>query len=144
MKSTAPAAINRGATSAFWTLGAPELLSVLRVVAGLDLLQHGTAKILGFPVAPNFANVQIVSLGGLAGMIELIGGVLLTIGLLTRPTAFILSGFSAVAYFMVHAPRTFYPILNGGELAVMFSFVFLYFVFAGAGPWSVDALISRK
>jgi putative oxidoreductase len=120
------------------------LLSLLRVFTGLDLLQHGTSKILGFPVVASFANIHVLSLGGLAGLIELIGGVLFTVGLFTRPTAFVLSGFSAVAYFMVHAPRAFYPILNGGELAAMFCFVFLYFTFAGGGRWSVDALLKRK
>jgi putative oxidoreductase len=120
------------------------LLSILRVFTGLSLLQHGTAKVLGFPAVPMFANVEIGSLMGLGGLIELIGGILFTIGLFTRPAAFILSGFSAVAYFMAHAGKSFYPIVNGGELAAVYSFVFLYFVFAGAGPWSVDAVIERK
>jgi putative oxidoreductase len=119
------------------TLG---VLSILRIFTGLSLLQHGTGKILGFPVVPNFANVQLASLVGIGGMIELVGGILFTIGLFTRPVAFILSGFTAVAYFMVHAGRSFYPVLNGGELAALYCFVFLYFVFAGAGSWSIDAL----
>jgi putative oxidoreductase len=123
--------------STLWMLRA---LSVLRIFTGLDLLQHGTAKILGFPEAARFANVQINSLTGIGGLIELIGGILFTIGLFTRPTAFILSGFTAVAYFMAHAGKGFYPILNGGELAALYCFVFLYFVFAGAGPWSLDAI----
>ncbi len=118
---------------------APRVLSVLRIMTGLLLLQHGTAKILGIPPMENFANLQIASLIGVAGLIELIGGVLFIIGLCTRPTAFILSGFTAVAYFMAHASKSFYPILNGGELAALYSFVFLYFVFAGPGPWSMDA-----
>jgi len=120
------------------------LLSVLRIFAGLELLQHGTGKILGFPLVPSFANVQIGSLAGIGGLIELIGGVLFTIGVFTRPVAFILSGFTAVAYFMAHAGRAFYPVLNGGELAALYSFVFLYFAFAGAGPWSADALLGRR
>lgn len=119
-----------------WT---PRFRSVLRIAAGLLLLQHGTAKILGFPPMESFANLQIGSLIGVAGLIELIGGILFTIGLFTRSTAFVLSGFTAVAYFMVHAPKGFYPLLNGGELAALYSFVFLYFVFAGPGPWSADA-----
>lgn len=114
-------------------------LSILRIYVGLSLLQHGTGKILGFPAVPSFANVQLSSLSGVGGMIELVGGVLFVIGLFTRQVAFILSGFTAVAYFMVHAGRSFYPVLNGGELAAVYSFVFLYFVFAGPGPWSLDA-----
>jgi putative oxidoreductase len=120
------------------------LLSILRIFAGLSLLQHGTAKILGFPTVPMFANVQITSLMGVGGLIELIGGVLFTIGLFTRPVAFILSGFTAAAYFMAHASKGFFPVLNGGELAAVYCFVFLYFVFAGPGPWSVDAIRERK
>jgi putative oxidoreductase len=120
------------------------VLSILRIFTGLELLEHGTGKILGFPVVPNWAHVQITSLTGLGGLIELVGGILFTIGLFTRPVAFILSGFTAVAYFMAHAGKGFYPVLNGGELAALYCFVFLYFVFAGAGPWSVDALLGRK
>ncbi len=130
--------------SAVWAPSAHGILSVLRVFTGLELLQHGTGKILGFPVVPSFANVPIGSLTGVGGLIELIGGVLFTIGLFTRPVAFILSGFTAVAYFMAHATKGFYPVLNGGELAALYCFVFLYFTFAGGGPWSVDALIHRK
>ncbi|QIG97514.1 MULTISPECIES: DoxX family protein [unclassified Bradyrhizobium] len=122
----------------------PSLLSILRIFTGLSLLQHGTAKILGFPTVPNFANVQIGSLTGIGGLIELIGGVLFVIGLFTRPVAFILSGFTAVAYFMAHAGKSFYPILNGGELAAVYCFVFLYFVFAGPGPLSLDAIREGK
>jgi len=133
-----PGTAPRAALTAF------SILSVLRIFSGLELLEHGTGKILGFPAAPNFAHMQIASLSGLGGLIELVGGVLFTIGLLTRPVAFILSGFTAVAYFMAHAGKSFYPLLNGGELAALYCFVFLYFVFAGAGPWSVDALIGRK
>lgn len=119
------------------------VLSVLRIITGLCLLQHGTGKIMGFPEAPMFANVHVMSLSGVAGLIELVGGLLFTIGLFTRPVAFVLSGFTAVAYFMAHASKSFYPLLNGGELAVIYSFVFLYFVFAGAGAWSLDALVNR-
>ncbi|QDW40847.1 DoxX family protein [Bradyrhizobium sp. KBS0727] len=120
------------------------LLSILRVFAGLSLLQHGTAKILGFPAVPMFANVSLGSMMGVGGLIELVGGILFTIGLFTRPVAFILSGFTAVAYFIAHANKSFFPVLNGGELAALYCFVFLYFVFAGAGPWSVDAIREAK
>lgn len=120
------------------------VLSILRIYTGLSLLQHGTGKILGFPAVPAFANVQIDTLASAGGGIELIGGILFTIGLFTRPVAFILAGFTAVAYFMVHAGRNFYPVLNGGELAAVYCFVFLYFVFAGAGAWSLDALREGK
>jgi putative oxidoreductase len=126
------------------TAWAPHALSVLRIYTGLLLLAHGTAKILGFTAVPSFAKVQINSLIGASGLIELIGGVLFTIGLFTRPVAFILSGFAAVAYFMVSAPKGFHPILNNGELASLFSFVFIYFVFAGPGPWSLDAMMKRE
>jgi len=136
--------MNSDRLSRVWAPGALGVLSVLRIFTGLALLQHGTGKIIGFPVAPMFANVQIDSLAGIGGLIELIGGLLFTIGLFTRPVAFILSGFTAAAYFMAHASKGFYPLLNGGELAALYSFVFLYFTFAGAGPWSADALISRK
>jgi putative oxidoreductase len=123
---------------------AASVLSILRIYTGLSLLQHGTGKILGFPAVPSFANIQINSLAGAGGLIELIGGALFVLGLFTRPVAFILCGFTAVAYFMVHAPRGFYPVLNGGELAAVYCFVFLYFVFAGGGAWSLDALRSGK
>jgi putative oxidoreductase len=116
------------------------LLSVLRITTGLLFLAHGSAKLLGFPVTQHFAGgVQLFSFTGLTGSLELVGGALITIGLFTRLTAFILSGMMAVAYFMAHAPQGFHPINNGGELAILFCFIFLYIAAAGAGPWSVDA-----
>lgn len=118
----------------------PQLLSVLRIITGLLFLEHGTAKLLKFPPMEQFANLEITSLGGIAGIFELVGGTLIVIGLLTRPVAFILSGMMAVAYFLAHAPQNFFPILNGGELAILYCFIFLYLAAAGAGPWSVDAL----
>ena len=121
------------------TSWAPRLLSILRIMTGLLLLQHGTAKLFKIPVIPTFANLSLTSLPGIAGILELVGGVLIILGLFTRPTAFILSGMTAFAYFIAHAPRGFYPILNGGELAVLYCFVFLYLAAAGPGPWSVDA-----
>jgi len=114
-----------------------QLLSVLRIMSGLLLLQHGTAKYLSIPVGP-MNNMNPMTMSGAAGILELIGGVLLIIGLCTRPVAFILSGMCAVAYFYAHAPRGFFPILNGGELAALYSFVFLYLSAAGGGAWSVD------
>jgi putative oxidoreductase len=117
----------------------PRVLSVLRIMTALLLLQHGTAKYLGFPPVADFANLQFLSLLGASGALELVGGVLMLIGLFTRPVAFILSGFMAVAYFMAHAPQGFYPMLNQGELAVLYCFVFLYLSVAGGGTWSLDA-----
>ena len=119
---------------------APRLLSILRFVAGLCFIQHGMAKLLKYPPVPMFAKVELMSLIGAAGVIELVGGALLIVGLFTRSAAFILSGQMAVAYFMAHATKGFFPILNGGELAIMFCFVFLYIAAAGPGPWSLDAL----
>jgi putative oxidoreductase len=129
---------------ALCTAWAPRLLSILRIMTGLLLLQHGTAKILKFPAVPMFAKIDLSSLGGIAGFFELIGGALIIIGLFTRTTAFVLSGMTAVAYFVAHATRGFYPILNGGELAVLYCFVFLYLAAAGGGPWSVDAAMRNK
>ena len=122
----------------------PTVLSLLRFMSGLLLMQHGTAKLLGFPALPMFADLQIGSMVGIAGIIELVGGALLVVGLFTRAAAFIASGMTAVAYFMVHAPKSFMPILNGGELAVLYCFVFFYLVFAGGGPISLDAMLRKK
>lgn len=115
----------------------PYFLAVLRVVTALLFLAHATGKLFGFPdlgFQPSLA-----SLFGIAGAIEIVGGALLLLGLFTRLAAFILAGEMAVAYFMVHAPQNFFPILNQGESAVLFCFVFLYLVFAGAGAWSLDS-----
>jgi putative oxidoreductase len=135
-----------GETIMYETLNAwaPRALSVLRIYAGLLLFAHGTAKIFGFPAVPSFANIHINSLVGASGLIELVGGAFFIVGWFTRPVAFILSGFAAVAYFMVSAPKGFHPILNNGELASLFSFIFIYFFFSGPGPWSVDAMMGRK
>lgn len=119
---------------------APRLLSVLRVMSGLLFMQHGTAKLLGIPQMAMFAKLQPYSLSWFAGVLELVGGALLVIGLFTRPVAFVLSGLMAFAYFIAHAPRDFYPIVNTGELAALYCFVFLYLAAAGGGAWSVDAL----
>jgi len=106
-------------------------------------LQHATAKLFAFPHVAMFDGLQLMSLMGAAGIIELVGSLLLLVGLFTRVAAFILSGEMAFAYFMVHAPKGFFPILNAGELAALYCFVFLFIAAAGPGPWSVDALRSR-
>ena len=121
----------------------PRALSVLRIITGLMIIEHGMAKIIGFPVYPAYANVKPMSLIGAAGFIELIGGALLILGLLTQPVAFILAGEMAFAYLIAHSPKSFYPMLNGGTLAIMYCFTCLYLATAGAGPWSVDAAMKR-
>lgn len=119
----------------------PQVLSILRIVVGLIFLQHGLQKWFGFPVAvPALAHIQLLSMVGIAGVVEIICGSLITIGLVTRYAAFIASGEMAVAYFISHFPRGFMPIANGGNLPVLYCFVFFYLVFAGAGPWSLDAV----
>lgn len=121
---------------AFWS---PQLLSMLRVVTGFMFMQHGTQKWLGFPI-PRQGPIELWSTTGIAGALELVGGALIIVGLFTRPTAFILSGLMAFAYFLAHAPQGFWTIANRGELAALYSFLFLYFSAAGGGPWSLDAL----
>jgi putative oxidoreductase len=122
------------------------MLSVLRVVAALIFMQHGSQKLFGFPPsgAPVVAPLVLVSQTGLAGILEFFGGLLLLVGLFTRPVAFIVAGEMAVAYFQVHAPRALMPIVNRGELAVILCFVFLYLAFAGGGSLSVDGLIRGR
>ena len=122
---------------------APQLLSLLRIMSGLLVLQHGTTKYLSLP-ASQMSNASPMTMSGAAGVIELIGGVLVVIGLFTRPAAFILSGMTAVAYFYAHAPRGFFPILNGGELAALYCFVFLYLAAAGGGAWSADRMLGKE
>jgi putative oxidoreductase len=121
---------------------APRLLSVLRIVLGLLYMQHGLSKLFAFP-APPPANFQYVSLLGLAGILEAFGGSLILLGLFTSPVAFILSGEMAFAYFMSHWPRAYFPILNAGNLAVLYCFAYLYLAAAGGGPWSLDAIRAR-
>lgn len=115
---------------------APRVLSIVRIVAGLLFLEHGTQKLIGFPAtdhAPAF-----LSLFWVGGVIEIVTGVLIAIGLFTRPAAFIASGMMAAAYWMFHAPQSPFPANNGGDAAILFCFFFLYLVFAGPGPWSAD------
>jgi putative oxidoreductase len=119
-------------------------LGVLRIVTALLFLQHGLAKLFGFPHVASFDHLPLMSLIGLAGLIELVGSVLVLIGLFTRPAAFIMSGEMAVGYFMSHSPKSFFPILNGGDLAVLYCFVFLYFVFAGGGAFALDNVIGKR
>jgi putative oxidoreductase len=114
-------------------------LSVLRIMTGLLFLAHGLPKIFGFPPGVPHGQAPLMSLSGVAGILEFVGGGLIILGLFTRPAAFVLSGEMAVAYFMVHAPKGFYPILNGGELAILYCFILLYLSVAGAGSWSIDA-----
>ena len=123
----------------------PQAHALLRIVAGFLYVQHGSAKLLGFPHVAMFDGLQIASLMGVAGILELVGGALLLIGLFTRPVAFVLSGQMAVAYFMAHASKgnPLSPMLNGGEAAVLYCFLFLFFAAAGAGPFSVDAARRR-
>jgi putative oxidoreductase len=119
------------------------VLSLIRIMAGLLFLQHGLSKYFGFP-GPRPTGFEFMSLSGLAGTIEFVGGALVTVGLFTRVAAFIMSGEMAVAYFMAHAPRGFFPYLNGGSLAVLYCFVFLYLAFAGGGAWSLDRLLRKS
>jgi len=122
----------------------PRLLSVLRIVTAFLFIQHGSMKLLGFPPSEAFAGVKLFSLIGFAGVLELFGGLLVLFGFFTRPVAFILSGEMAFAYFMAHAPHGFFPILNRGELAVLYCFVFLYLAVAGGGVWSIDRIRGRR
>lgn len=121
---------------------APQMLSVLRIVAALIFMAHGTQKILGFP-ASEMAYPAVMSKFWIAGMLELIGGALLVVGLFTRPVAFVLSGLMAVAYWTAHAVQGPFPALNGGDAAILYCFIFLYLVFAGPGPISLDKVLGR-
>ena len=120
----------------------PQFLGLLRIVAGLLFLEHGTAKVLGFP-AVDGVPAPGLSLAGLSGPFELVLGLLFLIGLFTRPVAFLAAGFCAVGYWMMHGPHSLFPIVNGGETIVLYCFVFLYFVAAGPGAWSADAAIKK-
>lgn len=124
---------------------APHLRSLLRIVAAFIFVTSGTMKLFAFPagVPPDGGTVPLMSQAGIGGVLEVVGGGLLLLGLFTRPTAFVLSGMMAVAYFQFHAPQGFWPTMNGGIPAVLYCFLWLYFAAAGAGPWSLDARRAR-
>ncbi|ODT88041.1 DoxX family protein [Phenylobacterium sp. SCN 70-31] len=122
----------------------PRVLSILRVIAALLFMQHGLMKLFAFPGPQPGAPDPLPALLLAAAWIEVVGGGLIAAGLFTRAAAFLCSGQMAVAYFMAHGSQGFWPALNGGELAIMYCFVFLYLTFAGPGPWSLDAVVRRK
>ena len=128
-----------------WPALAPQLRSVLRIVAAFMFIQAGTMKLFAFPVGmpPDGGTAELISQVGLAGVLETFGGALLLLGLFTRPVAFVLSGEMAVAYFQFFFPEGFWPIVTGGALPALYCFVWLYFSAAGAGPWSLDARRDR-
>ena len=130
-------------TTAMLAPWSPRLLSILRIVAAVLYLLHGTQKLFGIPPSAKGATVELASRLGAAGVIEIVGGLLILLGLFTRVTAFICSGEMAFAYFLAHAPRGPLPIVNAGELPVLFCFIFLYLAAAGGGAWSVDAALRR-
>lgn len=130
--------MNTASLESAWS---PRALSILRIVAALIFMAHGTQKILGFPSG---FSPEMFSLPWIAGVLELIGGALLVLGLFVRPVAFVLSGQMAVAYWMAHAPKSFFPTVNGGDAAILYCFVFLYFVAAGGGAWSLDNLLRKS
>jgi putative oxidoreductase len=132
--------------NAFYATWTPRAQALLRIVTAYLYLTHGTSKLLGMPHVANFDNLRLFSLMGFAGILELVGGALLLIGLFTRPVAFVLCGEMAFAYFMAHGSQGYVlvPMLNRGELAVLYCFVFLFFAAAGAGAWSVDAMRRRR
>jgi putative oxidoreductase len=123
---------------------APRVLSILRIIAALLFIEHGTQKLFGFPAAPADGFPETFSLLWWQAIIEVVGGTLLLIGLFTRLIAFVLAGDMAFAYWIVHGSKNFYPALNRGDAAILFCFVFLYMAFAGGGPWSLDGSVQRK
>jgi putative oxidoreductase len=132
-------------TAILETVWAPRVLSIVRVVSALIFMEHGTQKLLNFPPrAAGAAAPELFSLYGFAGSLEIVGGLLLLFGLFTRPVAFILSGEMAFAYWIGHAPNSFFPVLNRGDASILYCFLFLYMAFAGGGAWSLDRLIWKR
>jgi putative oxidoreductase len=123
-----------------WSGWAPQLRSLLRMVAALMFMQAGTIKLFGWPMASPAGTPELMSQIGIGALMEFVGGALLLVGLFTRPVAFLVSGEMAVAYFQFHAPRGFWPAVNEGQPAVLYCFIWLYLSAAGGGPWSLDAL----
>lgn len=117
---------------------APRALAALRIMTALLFIEHGTQKLLAFPIPSPMGTPALASLPGIAGLLEIVGGALVVIGLFTRPVAFLLSGQMAIAYFLAHGSRSFWPVVNGGDAAILFCFIFFYLVFSGPGAWSVD------
>lgn len=124
-----------------WT---PPALAVLRIVTALLFVEHGSQKLFNFPPGEHYVGFALTTLPGWAGVLEFFGGLLVLLGLFTRPVALILAGQMAVAYWMAHAPQSPYPVLNGGDAAILFCFVFLYLAVAGPGAWSLDARLHRR
>lgn len=122
-----------------WRTSEPYLRSVLRIMAGFMFTLAGTTKVFGFPVAPKGGTPELLSQMGIGGLLEMVGGLLMLLGLFTRPVAFVLAGEMAVAYFQFHFPKSFWPVVNGGVSAALYCFIWLYFSAAGPGPWSLDA-----
>ncbi|NLT68995.1 MAG: DoxX family protein [Acidobacteria bacterium] len=123
---------------------APHMLGILRIVAGLMFFTFGTGKLFGFPSSGTEEPIELMSLVGIAGLLEVFGGLAIVLGVFTRPVAFILAGEMAVAYFYAHAPQSLFPSVNGGTPAVLYCFLFLYLMVAGAGEWSIDSMLARR
>jgi putative oxidoreductase len=122
----------------------PYALAALRIVTALIFIEHGTQKLFAFPAPPASGLPALLSMSGIGGIMELVGGLFILVGAFTRPVAFLLSGEMAVAYWMFHAPRSVFPLLNGGDAAILYCFVFLLFVFTGPGAWSVDGALTKS
>lgn len=140
MSSTTLTPVAAGQIAAVW---GPRLLSIVRIVAALMFMGHGIQKLFGFPAPPPFGMPAAFTLIWFAGVIELVGGALVLVGFLTRPVAFLMSGEMALAYFMVHARQSPFPVINGGDSAVLYCFLFLYLAAVGGGAWSVDRAVRR-